>query len=102
MFSKLKQFKDLRDQAKTLQSALSGESAEGTAEWGKIKVTLNGNQEVISVVIDPELMATDNKSKVEKGIAQATNEGIKKVQKIMAEKMKTMGNLDFGNLFKKD
>lgn len=102
MFNKLKQFKDLRDQAKTLQSALSGEKAEGSAEWGKIKVVFNGNQEIIAVDIAPELMTLDNKSKVEKGIAQAANEGIKKVQKIMAEKMKSMGGLDFGNLFKKD
>lgn len=99
MFNKIKQIKDLRDQAKTLQNALSTESAEGSAEWDKIKVVMNGNQEVTSVTIDASLMSPDNKSKVEKGLAEATNKAIKKVQKVMAEKMKSSG-FDFGGMLK--
>jgi len=100
MFNKLKQFKDLRNQAKTLQSKLSTISITGSAEWDKIKVVMNGNQEVTSIDIDPSLLSADNKSKIEKGIAEATNTAVKKVQKAMAEQMKEMGGLDFGNMFK--
>jgi len=89
MFNKLKQFKDLRSQAKQIQNTLSQESAEGSAEWGKIKIKINGNQEVLNVEIDPELL--DNKEKLENGIKEATNDAIKKVQRIMAEKMKNSG-----------
>jgi len=91
MFSKLKQFKDLRDQAKQMQNILAQESVEGTALWGKVKVKINGNQEVLSVEIDPELLSANNKEKLESAIKEATNDAIKKVQRIMAEKMRSSG-----------
>ena len=91
MFSKLKQFKDLRDQANQIKNALAQESAEGSAEWGKVKIKMNGNQEVISVEIDPELLSQDNKEKLEAGIKEATNDAVKKIQRIMADKMKESG-----------
>jgi len=91
MFSKLKQFKELRDQAKQMQNVLAQESAEGLAEWGKVKIKINGNQEVLSVSIDPELLATDKKEKLESAIKEASNDAIKKVQRIMADKMRQSG-----------
>ena len=91
MFNKLKQFKDLRDQAKTLQSQLATETAVGEAAWGKLKVTMNGNQQVLSVEIDPELL--QNKEKLQDAIKDATNDAIKKIQRTMAMKMQQMGGL---------
>jgi len=91
MFSKLKQFKDLKDQAKQIQNTLAQETAEGSADWGKVKIQMNGNQEIISVNIDPELLTNDNKEKLESAIKEATNDAVKKVQKIMAEKMQQSG-----------
>ena len=91
MFSKLKQFKDLRDQANQIKNALSQESAEGSAEWGKVKIKMNGNQEVLNVEIDPELLTQDNKEKLESAIKEATNDAVKKNQRIMADKMKESG-----------
>ncbi|HDQ22616.1 MAG TPA: YbaB/EbfC family nucleoid-associated protein [Candidatus Uhrbacteria bacterium] len=91
MFNKLKQFKDLRGQAKQMQSMLAQESAEGEASWGKIKVKINGNQEILSVTIDPELINQENREKLESAIKDATNDAIKKIQRIMAEKMRQSG-----------
>lgn len=89
MFSKLKQFRDLRSQAKTLQNTLAGEKVEASAAWGKIKMVMNGNQEVQSVTIDPEMLG--NKEKLEGAIKDVTNEAVRKVQKIMAEKVRQGG-----------
>lgn len=91
MFNKLKQIKDLRDQAKKMQSALSGETVEGSADWGKVKVIMDGNMKVMSVVIEDSLIG--NKPKLESVLAEATNDAIKKTHKVMMEKMKSMGNL---------
>ncbi|MFH1078283.1 MAG: YbaB/EbfC family nucleoid-associated protein [Patescibacteria group bacterium] len=92
MFNKLKQFKDIRDRAKTIQAALQDERAEGSAGWGKVKVVMNGNQQVISVSIDPEVLS--DKAKLEGLIKDAVNDGIVKIQKILADKMKDLGGLD--------
>lgn len=89
MFNKLKQFKDLRSQAKQFQNALAAERVEGSAEWGKVKVAMDGNHEVLSVSIDPELLTTDKKEKLEAAVRDATRDAIKKVRDIMAKKMRS-------------
>ncbi|MDP3985325.1 MAG: YbaB/EbfC family nucleoid-associated protein [bacterium] len=94
MFNKLKQIKDLRDKAKRIQSALETESAEGSAAWGKVKVKISGNQEVMSVMIDPELLKPEEAAKVGDAVKDATNDALKKVQRIMVEKMRKMGELN--------
>jgi len=85
MFEKLKQFKDLRSKAKNLQGQLAKEEIIATAAWSKIKMVMNGNQEVLKVEVDLELLK--NKAKLEDAIKEVTNDAIKKVQNIMAKKM---------------
>ncbi|MCK5491138.1 MAG: YbaB/EbfC family nucleoid-associated protein, partial [Candidatus Pacebacteria bacterium] len=60
MFNKLKQFKDLRSQAKTMQDALSGESV--TIEKKGIKIVMNGNMEITELNI-PESLSNQEVSK---------------------------------------
>lgn len=91
MFEKLKQIKDLRSQAKTMQSALAGESA--TAEKNGVTITLNGNLEMTAVAIADGM----TKAQIEKAVLEASNEAVKKAQKVIAEKMQAMGGLkNFG------
>lgn len=91
MFNKIKAVKELRDSAKQMQNELEGVTAEGSAAWGKIKVTINGNQKILSVHIEDELMG--DKAKLQDGIAEAVNDAVKKIQKELASKMKDMGAL---------
>ena len=100
MFNKLKQVKDLRDQAKKIQSALSEEHAVGEAAWGKVKITIDGNQKVQSVDIDDELLSVDKKEKLQESIQEAFNDAVKKIQKVMASKVKEMGGLDLPDMLK--
>ncbi|MEI6288128.1 MAG: YbaB/EbfC family nucleoid-associated protein [bacterium] len=89
MFSKLKQIQELKTQANQIKKALAEESVEGQGGWGKVKITMDGNQEVKKVIIDPELL--NNKEKLESAVAEAVNDSIKKVQRVMATKMSSMG-----------
>ena len=93
MFNKLKQIKDLRSKAKQMQSTLAEESVEASAAWGKVKLTMNGNQEITSIDIDPELLSPDKKAELEKAVQEAVADAIKKVQRVMAKKMQDMGGL---------
>ncbi len=88
MFNKLKQFKNLRDKAKQMQNALSQESV--TVEKSGIKLVMNGNLEVISLEINEDL----EKTKLESKLKDVINEAVKKVQRIMAKKMQSMGGLN--------
>ncbi|HRH32688.1 MAG TPA: YbaB/EbfC family nucleoid-associated protein [bacterium] len=87
MFEKLKQIKDLRSQAKTMQSVLATESV--TAEKGGVTITLNGNLEITAVTIADGM----TKIQIEKATMDAVNEAIKKAQKVIAQKMQAMGGL---------
>lgn len=92
MFNKIKAIKDLRDKAKTMQSALAEIHCEGSSCWGKVTVKVDGNQQVQSVKIDPEMLS--DAAKLEAGIKDAFNDAMKKLQKELAGKMKDMGGLD--------
>jgi DNA-binding YbaB/EbfC family protein len=96
MFNKLKQVKELRDKAKQLQGMLAEEKVEGSAGWGKVKIKMDGNQQVLNVEIDPELL-TDPK-KLQEILKDAFNDAAKKAQRRMVEKMKTSGDLNIPGL----
>jgi len=85
MFSKLKQFKDLRSQAKTMQDALSQETI--TEEKNGVKIVLNGNMEVMSLSLNGSL----SKEAQEDTVKKVINEAIKQAQRVMAKKMQDMG-----------
>lgn len=87
MFNKLKQVKDLREQAKQLQDQLAGETVAVSSEGGKINLVMDGNQQVMALEIDPELLQIDKKETLERGLKEAYNEAIKKVQRLIAQKV---------------
>lgn len=90
MFNKLKQIKDIRSQAKELQSKLADVMIVGKAMGGKVMITIDGNQKVQAVKIE-EGMDT---AKIETGVKDAMNDAVKQLQKELAMKMKDMGGLD--------
>ncbi|OGH66399.1 MAG: hypothetical protein A3B90_00095 [Candidatus Magasanikbacteria bacterium RIFCSPHIGHO2_02_FULL_41_13] len=93
MFNKLKQFKDLRDQAKEWQEKLGKESVTVQTAGGKIVMSMDGNLVMTGLAIDDELLAPSMKEKLQNGIKEAHKEAMKKIQQIMAMKMKEMGGL---------
>ncbi|OJI07567.1 hypothetical protein BK004_00555 [bacterium CG10_46_32] len=92
MFNKLKQFKDLRSQAKTLQSALAEETVE--VEKDGVTITMNGNQEITAVDVSPSLLSPEKKQQLESAIKTANTSAIEKTKRIMAKKMQSMGGLE--------
>ncbi len=97
MLTKLKQFKDLRSQAKTMQSVLAQETAHGNGAGGKVNVVMDGTQKILSLDIDATLLTADNKKKVEQGVIDALSSATKELQKIMAKKMQS-GELSMPDL----
>lgn len=89
MFSKLKQFKDMRDQGKKLQGALSGESV--TTQNGGVAITMDGNMQMTGIAIDDDLLSPAKKEKLQNSIKDAYGDALKKIQRIMANKMQAMG-----------
>lgn len=75
--------------AKKLKKVLEEEELIGEAIGGLIKVTLNGNLKIKSVEIDPQILAPENKEKIENAISEAFNDAQGKLQSVMIKKMQS-------------
>ena len=89
ILNKLNQFKDLRNQAKTLQNQLKEEKI--TTNASGVSLVMDGNQEIVSLDIDTNLLTVDKKTKLENAIKEAHSEALKKVRKILVTKMQASG-----------
>ncbi len=92
MFNKLKEVKDLRNQAKTLQNSLAQESVEVTNK--DCSMTMDGNQKITKLDINEKYLEKSEKTKLEEIIIDLHEQATKKVQKIMMKKMREQGGFD--------
>jgi len=80
-----------------LQKELAKQTIEVEAGDGAVKITINGEQKIKKITLDPEALSPENAAKLEKWLETAVKEAIAQSQKVAAEKMKPMmGQL--GNL----
>lgn len=87
MFNKLKQIADLRKKAKELEKNLAEESVQGEAVQGKIKVTMDGSQNIKEIHIDESLLIPENKEQLENAIKEAFKNAQDGIKKLMIEKV---------------
>ncbi len=92
VFSKLKQFKDLRAQGKKLQDLLGDEAVTVRTMGDKVVLTMDGNLKVTGLALDPEILHPDKKTKLEDAIKEAHSDALKKIQRIIATKMQQSGD----------
>ena len=95
MFDKAK----LALEAKRLQSTLAKEIIEVEAGNGAVKITVNGEQKVQSVTLDPEKIDVDDVRQLEKWLESAMNQAFKRSQQVAADITKPfMDKLGMGGL----
>src|SRR3990167_4877368 len=88
LFSKLKTIKDLRSQAKEMQTILKDVLVEH--EHKGSKVSLDGNMEVQSLALNQERSPAD----LQNDVKELMNDALKKTQRKMAEKMRASGKMN--------
>lgn len=98
MFTKLKQYKDLRTQAKDIQNVLAEEIVYADKVGGKVQVVMDGNQHVNGFTIDQEMLKPERKVELEKAVQEVVNDAVKKSQMAMAKKAREMGHLNLPGL----
>jgi len=93
--NKFKDMYQLQKQAKQIKKKLQNTHIE--AEVDGVTVTVDGQQEIISIKISDEAM--ENKKKLEQSIEKAMNKAIKRSQQYGAEEMKdVMGDMGLGGM----
>lgn len=99
--------KEAQAKIKEVQSRLVYLNAEGESGAGMVKVTVNGNRQVVNIEMDDSLVTVEDKEMLKDLIVAATNKAMEVIDvKIKAEmKSATDGMLpnipgmDFGNMF---
>ena len=94
----------LMKQAQKMQEQLHKQMettvVEASAGGGMVSVKMNGNKQLLSIQVDPEVFSGGDKDMLQDLIVAAVNEGIRKVDEAMAQQLGSMtGGLKIPGLF---
>jgi len=100
-FGKLmKQAKEMQAKMAKIQEELAKKKVEGSSGGGMVKVCMNGQQEVLSVTIDPEVFAEGDREMLEDLIVAALSDARRKALELTKESMADLtGGLSLPGLF---
>lgn len=83
----LQQASRLREEMNRIHLQLAGKRLEVTSGGGMVKVTITGKQEIISIEIEPGLMARGDRAMLQDLVAAGVNEAIRASQNMVKEEM---------------
>ena len=88
IFDKLKDVNEMRKQAKQLEAELGQVTVSGNSSGNKIKLTMDGNQNIKSVEVDPSIVG--DKSEIGRHIRAALEDLFKQHKKMLQSKFGNM------------
>jgi len=95
----MKQAKEMKAQMKKIQEELKHVLVTGSAMGGKIEVTMSGELDCVSVVIDPVLLDPKQSALVQKALKEAMNAAAKKAKDVATQKLSVIsGGLNLPGL----
>ena len=87
MQAMLKQVQKMQEEMQKVQSELGNKTVSEEAGGGMIKATANGNKEIISVEIDPQVIEKEEKEILEDLVVAAVNKALASAAKMAEEEM---------------
>lgn len=96
----MKQANQMQMKMKKLQEELGQRTYEATSGGGAVKVTVNGQNMLLSIAIDDEVFKSGDKDILQDMLVTATNEAIKTAKDTSAKEMeKITGGMNIPGLF---
>jgi len=86
-FSMIKQARELKAKLDKAQKELSNTIVEVESGKGAVKVTINGQQQIKSIKISPEVIDPNKAKHLEELVFKAVTEAISKSQKLAAKEL---------------
>ena len=87
-FSMLKQAQELKSKLAKAQKELSSVIVEADSGKGAVKVTINGQQKILSIKISPNVIDPNEAEHLEGLVLKAISEATTKSQKLAAKQLK--------------
>jgi DNA-binding YbaB/EbfC family protein len=92
--------KQAQQMQEKLQKQMETTVVDATAGGGMVSVKMNGQKQLLSIQIDPEVFSGGDKDMLQDLIVAAVNEGIRKVDEALAGQLGGMtGGLKIPGLF---
>ena len=85
-----KMLKQAQKMQEKLQRELSEMTVDATVGGGMVAVNMNGHKQLLSVKLDPEVIDPEDPEILEELIVAAVNEGQRKVDEAMQQKVGSM------------
>jgi DNA-binding YbaB/EbfC family protein len=82
-----KMMKQLQQAQERLQAAIAAILVEASAGGGVVKVEMDGQKQLRSLTIDPEVVSRDDVAMLQDLVLSAVNEAARKVEASIQEKM---------------
>lgn len=96
----MKQAQEMQSKMGKVQEELAQMEVEGSSGGGMVTVKMNGQQEVLSIKIDPEVFKDDDKEMLEDLVVAAVNEARRQALDVAkAEMSKLTGGLPIPGMF---
>jgi len=96
----MKQAQEMQQKMARLQEDLAAKEVEATSGGGMVRVKMNGQQEVLSVQIDPQVFTDGDKEMLEDLMTAAFNEARRMALDLAKEEMsKLTGGLPIPGMF---
>jgi hypothetical protein len=98
-FSILKQAQELKSKLDAAQKELGKTIVEADSGKGAVKVTINGQQKILSIKISPKVIDPQKAEQLEALVLKAISEATAKSQKLAAKQLKGLtGGLNIPGL----
>jgi DNA-binding YbaB/EbfC family protein len=92
--------KQAQQMQEKLQKQMETLVVDATAGGGMVSIKMNGQKQLLSIQIDPEVFAGGDKDMLQDLIVAAVNEGIRKVDETMQSQLGSLaGGLKIPGLF---
>lgn len=99
MAGMMKQAMQMKAKMEQIKEQLAEVTVEASAGGGMVTVMMNGKFEVVSVVIDPEVINPEDADMLQSLVQAAFNDGVQRVQILVREKMSELtGGIDIPGL----
>jgi DNA-binding YbaB/EbfC family protein len=96
----MKQAQKLQAKMMEMQAELGNRTVSAQAGGGMVEAVVNGRQELVSLRIDPEVVAPDDVEMLQDLIQAAINEALNRSREMMAAEMaKLTGGMSIPGLF---
>jgi len=95
----MKEAQKLQAQLEAIREEVAKKKVEATAGGGMVTVEANGNQEIVAIKIDREVITPEDPQMLEDLVLAAVNEALRKARELVAAEMgKLTGGLKLPGL----